>query len=94
MRLWIVEFLGCKGNLEAPKTPSRLHRNGGGCASAEFAPDGATLVGIDADGVAALWCARSGKVLQRSHKKWDFSEAFLEVVVQASSRFVYIHVQR
>ena len=80
VRLWIVEISGgCKWETEKhQKPPSRRKiANWGGCASAEFAPDGATLVGIDADGVAALWCARSGKVLQRSRKKWDFSEAFL-----------------
>ena len=33
---------------------------------AEFSPDGNSLVGIDSNGAAAIWCARSGVVLHRS----------------------------
>ncbi|CAJ1407412.1 unnamed protein product [Effrenium voratum] len=67
---------GGSGKLWCAQSHHFLHKLQGGCGSASFAPDGQSLVGVDADGVAVIWCARTGRVSQRmfapnASSQWD-----------------------
>eukprot|EP00435_Cladocopium_sp_Y103_P035578 s2624_g9.t1 len=67
---------GGSGKLYCSETSDYIATLQGGCALAEFAPDGSRVVGIDSNGAAVIWCARSGVVLQRmfapnASSQWD-----------------------
>jgi WD40 repeat protein len=40
-----------------------------GCYSVDFGPDGGTVIGLNVDDTAAIWDAKSGKILQRKELK-------------------------